>query len=298
MSYYFEKIPLLENETFIIRDFEVPYIDFPLHYHLEYELNYVSNSFGMRYVGDHVGEFREGDLVLIGPKLPHQWLSSSEFKQLGRTSRSVVLQIHRDFLGKEFMNRTENQSIAKLMQRSEKGIRFYGDTRSFAIEKLEQLLRAKGFEGLILLLELFGRMADTLEYELLSRSTFDIPDNCHENDRIGKIMSWLAEHYDRPIRIQEIAEQFSISVSGLSHYFRKKTGKNITLFINELRIAKSCNMLISGETPVNEIAWRCGFDNLSYFNRMFKSLRNCTPREFRYRHGHTIPPRYMSEDLK
>jgi AraC-like DNA-binding protein len=280
MSFYFEKIPLLSNSTYIIRSFEVPYIEFPIHIHPEYELNFIEKGSGFRSVGDNIAPFTNGDLVLTGPNLPHQW--KSEIEPNGQLYKQIVLQIHPHFLGAEFMERSEALLVKKLLENASRGILFESPVVKKASEKLIQLQKKDGFEGLLIFLELIYLLANTSNFRLLSTKTFvsDL-DKKPYYDRINPVYNFLLEHFKENININEVAAQMNMSTSALSHFIKKKTAKSFTELLAELRIGFACKQLIETNYTIAQISDNCGFNNLSYFNRRFKELKKCSPLEFR-----------------
>jgi len=280
MNFYFEKIPLIQNKTFIIREFKVPQINFPKHIHPEFEINYVIVGSGKRIVGDHIGEFTDGELVMTGNSLPHQWINSQEFVKSNQLSHSIVLQIRSDFLGSEFFLRSEAQEISELFQRSCRGIYFGKKTSKEAHGYLIKLLKSGKTDSLILLLQFLNLLAQSQDSFILSSETFKTSKG-NISDISEEIFEFLKLHYLTDISIPELAQKFKMSVTAFSHYFKKKTGKTFTALIIEMRLGYACNLLANTNLSISEIAFQSGFNNLSYFNRVFLKLKNITPNEFR-----------------
>lgn len=281
MSYYYEKIPILENSTFIIREYIVNQFNFPRHYHPEFELIYISNGNGMRHVGDHIEEFSSRDIVLIGSDLPHFWTNNENLPNKNKI-RQVILQFHPNLLGNEFANRAEALEINKLLERASYGISFFGDDASRVSQILESMLLTKSkFEGLLKLLRALQILATTSGYKLLSSNTFTKPKQLSVNDRFESIYHYIIHNFKSELSLEKLAGMFCMSVSAMSYLIRKKTGKNYTELLMDLRISYACKMLIETDMSVSQICFESGFNNLSYFNRMFKNFKNVTPSFFR-----------------
>lgn len=282
MSFFLEKVPLLQDKTYIIREFEFPNIDYPVHHHPEYEITYISGTSGKRIVGDSIQEFQSEDLVMTGPHLPHQWKSSHVQNLSTPLSKQITLQFHSEFMGAEFINRQEAQVIKQFLDLSKRGIQFYGNTLNITVSYLKRIINAKGFEGLLLFFQLLHTLAKSKHYKLLASQNFSAdPKNSIRDNLINPIFQYLNEHYDKELHVNEVAGRFHLSTSAFCHYIKKRTGKNFTRLINELRIAKASRLLVNTDDSVIEIAYQCQYNNISYFNRTFKTLRDMSPTEFR-----------------
>jgi YesN/AraC family two-component response regulator len=278
MHSFFEKIPLLEDQTFIIREYEVPAFNYPKHYHPEYEITLIKTGNGIRVVGEDVTNYEGGDLVMIGPGLPHQF--KDHIHQSGQPLDQVVLQIHHSFLGNEYFCRSETDLIRQLFERSLHGIAFSHPVRQDAERLMKEIMQSNGFEALLKVQELLYIMACDKDAQRLSGSQYKLPGS-KENDRINIIMHFITSGFHEAISLNDLASQFNISESAISHFIRKKTGKTFSQLLNEVRVGNACKLLTTTEASISEICFRSGMDNISYFNRKFKSIRGMTPSTFR-----------------
>lgn len=277
---YFEKIPILQSASYIIRDFNVPFIDYPLHFHPEYELNLVVNSTGHRTIGDSLEKFEIGDLVLVGPGLPHQWTNDEPFMATKLNSYSIVLQLRPDFIPEDLLKRDEFNTIGQLLEQSRRGIWFPPDVAAKAGVIMHKLLDTGGIKGYIRLLELFLMLTTSHIKRLLASQGFVISAES-QSDKINPIFNFIHEHYASDLSVGQLAERFNMSSSAFSHFFRKKTGKTVVAYLNELRIGQACKLLVQSDDHISDIAFRCGFESNSYFNRRFRQIKRMTPGRFR-----------------
>ena len=146
MKAFYEKILPLDSSSFHVYSYEKEEFDSPWHYHPEYELTYILSSKGVRYVGNHFENFMEGDLVLLGPNLPHCWKNSG--KQTVKAS-AVVIQWKDDLLGKDWLKKNEFESIHKLLQASGMGIKFGSELAKQLKEDFSGLAMMPTFEKLL-----------------------------------------------------------------------------------------------------------------------------------------------------
>lgn len=278
---YFEKIPILQSTSYIIRDFDVPFIDFPLHFHPEYELNFVVNSTGLRTIGDSREKFEAGDLVLTGPGLPHQWTNDEVFMATKLNSYSIVLQLRTDFIPDDLLKRNEFDIIGRLLAQSGRGVWFPPEVSVRAGVIIRKLLHTGGLGGYIRLLELFQLLASSPAKRLLASPGFVLSTE-GQSDKINPIFNYIHEHYTSDLSVGQLAARFNMSNSAFSHFFRKKTGKTVVAYLNELRIGQACKLLVQTDESISSIAFRCGFESNNYFNRRFRLLKNMTPGQFRH----------------
>lgn len=282
MSIYNEKIPLLNNSTYIIRRFEIPYIDFPVHMHPEFEINFVTNAKGVRIVGDSIKNFETHDLVMTGPYLPHQWKTNEETHFSKEKSEQVVIQFHQEFMGKDFLERKETAQIKTLIEKSKRGILFGKKTVQKAAKLLRELLKLEEFNGLLHFFRLLDLLANSTDSHMLASVDFSVNRrNTYHKDKINPIFDYLQSHFTENIKMQDVARKFNMSASAFCHYIRKKTAKSFTQLLNELRIAYSCKLLINTDENIARICYRSGYNNLSYFNKRFKQFKGITPKQFR-----------------
>lgn len=281
MSYLFEKIPLLGNSTFLIREHTVKWFDYPPHYHPEYELIYISQGQGLRYVGNNVSEFHDGDLVLIGPMTPHY----RQNKHLGPVlskARQILIQFHPDFLGKEFEERNEAKDINHLLRKSVHGIYFFGADAKKAGDYMEIMLKARNnFDGLIIFLTIINILSETKSFELLSHGSIVEYVKKDDDNRIDQVYDFITRNYKEEISLSDLSQKFGMKESAMSHFIKKRTGKNFSDILIDLRLDQACKLLVETELPVSRICFDCGFNNLSNFNRIFKKEKMITPFNFR-----------------
>jgi AraC-like DNA-binding protein len=281
MQAQFEKITKAERESFLAQEFRLPRFRHPWHFHPELELTFIVQSQGQRFVGDHIAPFRAGDLVLIGSNLPHLWYNDHPSRQTKDYAQAIVIQFVESFMGPEFFNQPEMSSIARLLTKASRGILFTGKTRDTVAEQMRQLLSLKGPARVIQMLSILETLASTSHSELLSSPAYAPSLNAFDEQRLNRIHQYIQDHFAEPIHQPDVASSIHMTSPAFSRFFRKKTGKTFTAFVNELRIGRACQLLTHNEFNITEIAFRCGFENLSNFNRRFLKLKRMSPRAYR-----------------
>jgi AraC-like DNA-binding protein len=277
-----EKIfPNLSSSIAVKREV-VPYMDYPWHYHPEYEIIFVEKSYGIRLMGNHAGNFNDGDLMFIGPNLPHVWKNDEDFYK-GNKDLLVdvyVIQFREDALMEGFFDLPEFVHIKKLFLLGQQGMFIKGNDRREISELIKKVYHSSGIERLILFLRTLDAIANTQDYDLLSSPGYTDSFNIADTERINKVMTFLMENYIQEVRLEEIAALVSLNKSSFCRYFKRRTHKTCSQFLNEIRIAHACKMLINRNMTVSEICYKTGYNNISHFNRQFKLITNLTARDY------------------
>ena len=249
------------------------------HCHEEYELHLIVATRGKLFVGDYIGEFTPGQLVLTGPRLPHNWISS-EFPEAGVHLRDMVLQFAHDPLEQAAKNISELREILPLLGLSTYGVEFL-DCGAAAEQHFSRIRDTNGAERFAEFLKFICILARTTNYRLLSSVKMQSFDDGVTLAKINTVLNYITENYCQPISADIIAEQLGMSLSKFSRFFRKATGNSFTDFVNRIRINKACELLMNTDQYVTNICYGVGFNNVANFNRRFLQLKGLTPKEFR-----------------
>lgn len=267
---------------------EFAHFTFPRHYHPEYEIVYIIKSYGKRFVGDNIEEFRDGDVVLIGSNLPHYWKNDSIFyqKDTGLKVQAIIIHFTRDFFKTEFDSYYEFSSIKDLLQRASKGVVLESPDREKIGKYLMRLIKLSGLKQTLYFLKILDIFARTKDYRLLSSEYFQNDFSyLYGNNRMDKIMEFINQHYKEKIKLEDISNCIGMNSAYFSRYFKEKTGKSFISFVNEIRISYACDLLIDNNMSVSQICFECGFNNISNFNRIFKKKTGFSPLEYQKMHN-------------
>ena len=278
----YEKVETSPGRSFAFRTFDLPAFDSPWHFHPEFELTLVTGGTGRRFVADHIAEYGPGDLVLLGPDLPHFWYTESSGED---RSKSLVVQFLPGFLGAGFLDLPEMDAINGLLANASRGLRFTGRTQERAAAILTKMATRSPQGQLLGLLQALDVLSRSLDVEILATEGFAPTLDTRTEERINRCQSYIFEHLDEPFRLDDVAAHMSMSPSAFSRYFKRTMGKTFSHFVNELRVGKACRTLLETDRPIADIAYKSGFNNLSNFNRRFKELRGVSPRRFRESHA-------------
>ena len=273
------------RQSFACRRINSPTFSAPWHFHPEYELTLIVESSGQRFIGDHIAPFKPGDLVLLGPNVPHCWLNLSSADTPAKRASAVVVQFSGDFLGEEIWDRPETRRIATLLRgRSRRGVAFAGKAASRLKERVRTLPALDSLERLLELLKVLHDLASLPRsaFTLLSSEGFVPNLNLKQMGRLERVCRFVHENYRQPIPQAQAAALAHLSNEAFSRFFRKETGRTFVGYLNDVRVSEACRLLIGEEAlAVTEVCHACGFENLSNFNRHFRLRRGLAPRDYR-----------------
>ena len=247
------------------------------HFHPEIELVYVENGKGKRHIGNHLSYFNNSQLLLLGSNLPHYGFTD----RLTQNGTEILVQFKPDFLGQEFLNIPEMNSINLLLERAKNGILFKIETKKKLKKKLKNLNEVKGFERVILLLRILQHLATTSDYEILNADGFVFETELQDSTKIDTIYKYIISNFQNHISLEEIADTASMTVPAFCRYFKKSTGKTFTKLVNEYRVVHATKLLSESQMSISDVAFECGFNNFSHFNKLFKEFTGKSALKYR-----------------
>ncbi len=272
----FETIQIKEESSF--RILQTPYLqDFYMwHSHPEYELLFIEAEEGPCFVGSHKSHFKQSELVFIGPHVPHL---NFDYGVKGNY-RKLVVQMREDFLGNTWKEIPELSKIEKLFQLGKSGIRFEGQNKNQIGERLFALPTKSHFEQFVEILSIFQSLSDDFEIELLNEEQLWHNPSLRDQQRMNTIKNFVEDHFQRPITLDEIADWSNLSKEAFCRYFKGKTQLTFSEYLNQYRVSQAKKRLIQ-DISIAEVAEQCGFESLSYFNRVFKKIVGENPSRYR-----------------
>ncbi len=276
-----EYLPRTSEESFVVRKFEFKYYPTPWHFHPEYEIVLVTESSGKRFIGDNISNFRPGNLVLLGPNLPHLYRNDMKYykSKSSTRARSIVVHFLENSFG-NFFSLPEAKKIKKLLADSIKGIEITGNANAIVSKKLHELLTLKDFPRCLKLLEILQAIADIKQYQVISNYRIT-GINEKECERMSRVLDFLMKSFSVNISRADAAKVANMSENAFSRYFRQRTKKTFASYLNELRLNHAAKLLIEKHDTIKDICYDCGFNNLSNFNRQFKLMYDKNPLTYR-----------------
>ena len=238
------------------------------HFHPEMELVYVNKGQGKRHIGNHLSYFNNSQLLLIGANLPHNGFTD----RLTTTGSETLIQFKEDFLGDYFFQVPEMKAVKELFEKSKKGILFGVKTKHKIGKKIEKLVEKKGFRQIIVLLEILNTLAKAEDYTILNVDGYAFETELQDSTKLDAIYQHINENFRDHISLDNIADVASMTVPAFCRYFKKVTGKTFTKLVNEYRVVHATKLLTESQMSITDIAFECGFNNFSHFNKQFKEV--------------------------
>ncbi len=287
MKVALQKSPISENQAFEAKHLTAPHFDPNWHFHPEYQLFLALKGTGTRFIGDHVSPFKEGDLIFTGPNLPHLWQSDHEYFNDDNElmTEGIVIYFPENFLGKDFLQKSEMYKVKQLFLQAERGLEIYGDTHRKASEQMHHILLVKDFERILVLLNLLNLIGNSSEYRLLATEGYSNSMKETETDRMNRVHAYVMKNFRERISLDDVAAIANMSPTSFSRYFKVHANKTFSDFLTEIRVGHSCKLLTSQKINVSQICYDSGFSTLSNFNRQFKAVTQYSPLEYRKKYG-------------
>lgn len=271
-----EICPITNDDLFIILHHTNAKFEYPIHCHPEYEINVVINTYGTRVVGDFEESYSGLDFVMTGPYLPHVWKSNSDINHV------VTIQFSSDLLNYPIMNKRLFLPIKQLLVDSMQGLHFYGPEAERIKDEIVELTRIQGFQTATMFMNILNSLAHAPRRKLVS-NMYESENLIHQSKsrRISKVCRYIEENISHKITLSDAARIVNMSDSAFSHFFKKQTSISFITYVNNLRVAKACDLLANTNLSASEICYDCGFNNKSNFIRIFTKRKNMTPIEYR-----------------
>ncbi|MDT0687167.1 AraC family transcriptional regulator [Autumnicola psychrophila] len=269
---------LSPEDSFLVFDRVKDDFDFPIHFHPEFELNFIANGKGVRrIVGDSMEEIEEIELVLVGPNLQHGWeLHNCKSKAI----HEVTIHFHNDLLDSKLLSRRIMKPIKDMFERSAHGILFSAKISEEIKPKIQRLSKIDSIDYFLEFISVLHDLANSRKQRLLSTYISENK-NFENSQKIKTIYEFVQENYQNKISLEEMSQLVSMSQVSFNRFIKKRTGKTFIDYVNDTRIGYAARWLIEKDMSIAEIAFNCGFNNIANFNRVFKKTKNCTPSQYR-----------------
>lgn len=268
-----------DHQSFHVREFGVSAFHAPYHFHSEIELTAITKGYGERYIGNHMENFQDGDLVLLGPNLPHCW--KLEPDERNQTAKAIVIQFDKHFLGEDLFKRPELTTINKLLKESTFGIHFSESDARGIHERLISLKdESDHFQALLSFLSILNSLGNC-HYRLLDKDRSIASLSSSEQERMNLVLAYIVDRFNGKISLDEAADLANLTTNAFCKYFKKNTRKTFMEMVTDYRINYARQQLIQTDKPISEIAFESGFGDPSHFYKSFRSKTNLSPAHYR-----------------
>jgi AraC-like DNA-binding protein len=283
MRPHFHKVPINLQSSFGVRHDTQKCFPTTWHLHPELELHYVVRGEGVRFIGDNIHNFSEGEILLIGQNLPHTFRCKEEYyhEDSGLQVEAIVLHFLPDSLGNDFLNLPEAYLIPKLFEKSKKGMVITGKAKETLAELMYAVLTAQNLDRIIIFLKIIKILAETEEYNYIASAHAFYKSAGPETMRLNNVCAYTLANYKKNITLEVISSISNLSVTSFCRYFKLMMKKTYNDFLVEIRVSHACRFLIENRLPTEVVCYQCGFNNVSNFYRHFKRITNMTPLEYK-----------------
>lgn len=283
MKPFVEKVLISDDSSWSVSMVERnPTIPFEWHHHPEYELTLTTNSRGHRFIGDHVGAYDDGDLVLLGPHLPHTWASSAKIDE-DQPHHVMVIQFRPEWAAALTGLLTELSAINAMLERSARGLVFSPAAAQRARPLIEEAFNKDPAARLLDLITILLGLAADNAAEPLAAPNAPPPNVDSRGSRIDRVLEYIHARYQEEVRVDPLARIAALSRPAFHRMFLRHTRLTLSEYVMRLRIGEACAKLIANDRPIGFIAEDVGYRSLANFNRQFKALKGRTPRDYRKR---------------
>ena len=280
MEHLQAQILVPDSSSFTLRRSVLTPKTYKIHSHKNFELNYILNGWGTRIIGDNIDSFSRGDLVLIGPDLPHCW--EVQGVSQGNSPECITIHFHESFMGQELIQSPELVQINDMFKTAHLGIQFYGEEVIDVSYILHKMLKSNNLRRLIYLLEIFEILIRTEDRKKLARPGYlNEPNNSTESEKLKRVYEYILVNFSKKIRLEDVAGLCYLSPSAFCRFFEKSTGKSLFTYLKEVRIGYACKLLQDSDMSISDICYQSGFNNLAHFNNQFKEICEVTPGQYR-----------------
>lgn len=278
-----QKSPIPNSHAFVAKLLRQPNFDPIWHFHPEYQLFMVLKGSGTRFIGDHVKHYKEGDITLTGPNLPHMWRSDTEGYAVEEIlwSEGIVVYFHDDFIGQSLLQKEEMIKLRQLFQKSLRGLDVSGKTADTIRVMINNLLHLEGMESVLELFKILNCLANTTESTILASPGYTNSLKEGDTERMNIVHAYVMKNFTDKIELGTVASLANMTPTSFSRYFKIHANKTFSEFLSEIRIGYACKLLIENKMNIGQACYESGFHTLSNFNKQFKAITNRTPLSYK-----------------
>jgi AraC-like DNA-binding protein len=271
-----------EGRSFEMVERTIPCLDDSWHFHSRYELILITSSSGIRFVGDNVSEFLPGDLVLVGPNLPHLWRNNPSYykDESDKDVRTIIIKFSKEFLGEHFFDVEAFSSINALLKDACHGVSFGTETANAVSEKMIALTQTSGASTFIGFLDILDQLSLSEGKQYLSSSDMSQM-NIDKENNLNKVIKYISDNYATNISLEDISSVACMTTNSFCRYFKRMTNKSFSHFLNEVRISNATRLLVQNDELISDVAYLVGYKSVNNFNKQFKRIVGKTPKAFR-----------------
>ncbi len=252
-------------------------------YHPEYEIIYIKKSSGFCMIGDYMGNFQNGDILILGPDIPHFLQHDQRYIETNdeRAGVAIVILFRKEILEQALFAFPEAKEIFDLLSLAKRGLKIRAKSRKDILLTMEEMLCCNPGRRMVDFFEVLQTLSEIHQYELLVSNGYSYISNGIDDNRINKVIEYTLNHFDNDISIENVAALINMTKYSFCRFFKEITRKTYIEFLVEVRIGKACRLLIEENMHISEVCYSCGYNSISHFNHQFKEIKGISPLEFK-----------------
>ena len=275
--------PILDKKQIWIKKVDKPFFDHNFHFNKTHEICWKEEGYGNMIVGDYLGRFCKGDLIIFGMGLPHILRCDKEFHEAKSKKITKAYSIY--FTDEHIRSLTDDSSMLSMLQqfirKSGRGFRLKGKDKIEALQLFTKIIYSTGFVQLGLFLQLLDLLNRCKKNELFASNNYQLHPSDTDMQRFSEVYDYLLMNFQQHISLSEVAKIASMTTNAFCRFFKIKTQKTFVRFLTEIRIGHACTLLQNVNMPIKNLCYECGFNNPVLFHRSFKNITGKTPKLFR-----------------
>lgn len=279
---FFVDVGITANQLIHIKKIDTSHLDTPFHFHPNCELVYIEKGYGKKVIGDNISSFRDGDVLLMGPDLPHILTNDDAFYKGDKKFRSVATVIYfSPIILNNLLQPNSLTPLNSLIKKSKRGLEVQGKEKDAIREKILKISEQDEISQLIAFLSILEILVGAKEIEFLSSDKLINTYNERDTGRINAVYHFLMQNFKKDIQLDEVAAIANLAPTAFCRFFKQRTKKTFSGFLNELRVRHACELLNNPEITIAEVSYESGYHNPTNFNRFFKRITGLSPSAFR-----------------
>lgn len=274
--------PILDKRQLWIKKIDKTHFDHDFHFHKTCELLWIVEGRGTFIAGDHIGKFEKDDLFMLGTGLPHIYKSAKEYHAPDSNLRTVAIAIYftEEFLAGMSDAVSFMSEAGDMLRRSERGFRLTGETRQRMVDLFRSIEHLNGIGLMAGFLSMLHIALQSNEYQSMASAAYKVRPPKREMDRFVDVYDYILKNFQGSITLTKAASICGMSENAFCRFFKSRTQRTLTQFVNEIRISHACSLLREESEPLKNIYRQCGYNNAVFFHRSFKRITGLTPKQY------------------
>jgi len=276
-------IPVPHDHTIIVLEEVLPHFYTYLHRHAEAQITWIQKGEGTLIAGNSMHTFRDGEIYLLGANLPHLFKSDPEYFRADSEKEVRTITIFFNPAAKlgALFSLPEMKGVTVFIAQMQTGFKVPDGSYQDIAKRVEAIQQASGAGHLSLFIELLNTLSVNSDLQALSSGPGTLSMTDPEGMRIATVYNYIMHNYGNPLTLEEVAAQAHLTPTAFCRYFKKHTRHTFVHFVNKVRVNEACKMLVNGTSKsIASIAYSCGFNSITNFNNVFKSVTGTSPREY------------------